>query len=173
MARVGAVEMDVKGIKELQRTLQRLKPSLQRKAIRPAVQACATLVAKAARQLAPTGTGQAKEKGKTRKRLKRTIATRTKTYANGSIVGIIGSRSREAPHGHLVEGGTQPHIIPGPVSINGKIRTFNVKHPGSKPRHWLSNALKNTSSQQRAIFTTKLAAGIEKVAAAEAKKIPF
>ena len=160
--------MTVLGLKPLQAKLVRLRPALQRKAIRPAVQAGGTLMAKEARKLAPTGTSPAiwkngKNKGQVRKRLKRTVATRMKTYGNGNITCVVGSRSREAPHGHLVEGGTKPHIIPGPVKLGSRIR-FNVHHPGAKPRRWLSNALKNTVGQQTSLFTSKLAASIEKVA---------
>ena len=164
---VDGIKLDVLGQKALQAKLNRLKPALQRRAIRPAVQAGGTLVAKEARKLAPTGTSPAiwrngKNKGQARKRLKRTIATRMKTYSNGTIVCVVGSRSREAPHGHLVEDGTKPHIIPGPVKLGGRLR-INVQHPGSKPRRWLSRSLKNTQAQQRGNFITKLSAGIEKV----------
>jgi len=156
--------IDVRTIRQVQSQLARLKPALQRKAIRPAAAAAAAIVAKEARRNAPTGKGPATWKdGSDRKRLKRTIGIRLKTYGNGVIVAIIGPRSNQAPHGHLVEDGTKPHIIPGPVKLHGRLYQ-NIRHPGAAPRLFLSRALKTTVSQQRAVFMSKLAITVEKIA---------
>lgn len=168
MARAGAINLAVKGEKALQSKLQRLKPALQRKAVRPSVQAAGTVMAKAARQTAPIGTAPAiwrngKNKGQVRKRLRKTIATRMKTYGNGAIVCVVGSRSREAPHGHLVEDGTKPHVIPGPIKLGGRMY-HNIQHPGTSPRRWLRRAMQSSTSNQQAAFKSKLAEKVEQVA---------
>ena len=168
MARAGAINLDVKGVKETQAKLQRLRPALQRKAIRPSVQAAGTVMAKAARQSAPIGTAPAiwkngKNKGQARKRLRKTIATRMKTYGNGSIVCVVGSRSREAPHGHLVEDGTKAHVIPGPVKLGGRVYR-NLQHPGTSPRRWLRRAMQSSTGNQQTAFRAKLTEKVEQVA---------
>ena len=153
------------GDKSLLQRLNRLPQKLRNKVIRPALNKQASVVAKAARKLIPMGDEEPplKNDGSPRKHLKRTIGTRSRTYGE-NITNIIGPKSREAPHKHLVHDGTKAH----PVSIRSKIDRNIVtgwyQHPGAKANPFLKQALKNSQAEGLSVFTSALKSNIEKVA---------
>lgn len=98
-------KMEVIGLKALDKLLDDLPPKVSRVVQRKVVTAMSTPVLKAYRRNVKTLVG--KKTG----RLARAPARKIKTYARTqSVVGIIGPRSKAAPHAHLVEFGTGPRI---------------------------------------------------------------
>lgn len=95
----------ISGMKPLLKRLKQLPDRAQRRVPRPAV-------TKAARKLAPQGTGLSAD-GSARPHLGKSI---TKTRATvsprtGSVLVVLGPEKNKAPHDHLVHEGTKPHSM--------------------------------------------------------------
>lgn len=155
--------MEVRGIKEVSRALQRLGTRTQSRVVRAAVSAALTPIVKAAKRLAPKDQGN----------LKASIGKAVKTYkASGVIYGVVGPRRKfkRTRKGvsvefagisrltHLVEFGTAPHVIEasgGSLVIDGEFAGPIVVHPGAKASPFLRPAFVQTKTQALAIFKRK------------------
>jgi HK97 gp10 family phage protein len=165
----------IEGLKPLLKRLKQLPDRAHRRVLRAAVTKAATPIVKAARKLAPQGTGLSAS-GEARPHLGRTI---TKTRAKlsprtGNIVVVLGPEKDQAPHDHLVHEGTKPHSIAltKPLQL-GRITLpagFVIRHPGAKSQPFLTEALDATRSKSQAILRRSIAQGIEKQAALLARR---
>jgi HK97 gp10 family phage protein len=99
------VGMQLQGERELQRTLDALDDSLQRKITKSALTKAATPIVKEMRRRAPVGRPRVKYPGGN---LKKAMGKRVVKYPSGVIVAVIGPRWPQGAHGHLVEFGTAP-----------------------------------------------------------------
>lgn len=165
----------VTGIKPLLKRLRQLPDRAQRRVLRPAVTKASTPIVKAARRLAPKGTGLTPS-GRDRPHLGKTITkTRAKLYhKTGTVMVVIGPEKGQAPHSHLVHDGTQPHaiVLTKPLSL-GRVTLpagFVIRHPGAKAQPFLADAVDATRAQSQAILRRSIVAGIEKQTALLAKQ---
>lgn len=105
---------------------------LRQKARTAAMRRAVRVVAKRAKEIVPVKTGK----------LKRSISYGVRKKGK---LGLVKARVKTAPHAHLVEYGTRPHVIRaksghvlniGPLHIIAK----SVHHPGAKPNPFLELA---------------------------------
>jgi HK97 gp10 family phage protein len=168
MAGVGS-NFKVLGVEETQRALKGLSDSSQRRVVRPAVRAGASMLSKAAkRNAAPTNFDDSLGG------LRRSIGVKVKTNRNkAGVHAVVGARLGQGEkadprvkggvrkpfyYSHLVEKGTKPHAV-------GK-----RQHLGAKPKPFLEPALESNKSAINAAIRTRLAQEIEKEAARQAAK---
>lgn len=145
-----SASFQIDGLKELQRKLATLPERVQRKVMRPAVNAGATPVLKAARQKAKKRTGLLK------KSLGKKVVTNKKRQTVSAIVGprkgvqadVNGRPYKPSRTAHLVE--------------KGFINAAGEHVPGQP---FLNPALEETSGQAVNTMATKLGEGIEREAA--------
>jgi HK97 gp10 family phage protein len=168
------MNVSVSGTSATMRNLRELRPSTQRKVLRPAISKGATPLLKAARRLAPVGDGLTPD-GQKRKHLAKTLKkTRAKTYKNGSVIVVIGPEKGAAPHAHLVDKGTKAHtiVLSKPANLGNVILPAGtrINHPGAKASHFMDRASQASSSQVLSIVEKTTAKGIEKEAARLAKR---
>lgn len=155
----------ISGVQELSRFLKELPKKAIKKALRQAVNAGSTPIAKAARRLAPKDTGT----------LKKAIKKKVKVYPNGNAVAIIGAdRAVRVPstrkgkkefvpanYIHLVEYGVKPHAQP-------KHWFFKAQgHPGAKANNFLERAYDQNKHLSAVIMENKM----HEVLTQEAKKL--
>ena len=132
----------IEGLPALNRRLQRLDASMERKVIHAALAPAAKLLRDALKTATP------KKSGNLRKSI-RIKDTFTKVEGVRRIVGVkVGpgaSKTHPGYHAHLVEFGTKPHVIRAGTRrgkattaryLGSKGRGFGavVHHPGSRPR---------------------------------------
>lgn len=160
------VEISLQGIKPLLAKLERI-PRKQAKAImRKAVRAGSAPIRKVAKKTAPRDKGILQE----------TMAIKVKQYPSGVSVGVIGPRKKftkrtkkrgertlDAFYGHMVEGGTRPHVIPGPIVLGGRV-LHNIQHPGTQPTRFMEKSAKQSRAEAVRRLGAKLGSELEKVA---------
>lgn len=184
------INLEIQGVKELQRKLDALDKNVGKKIVRKALGKGIALIRK-----------EAKAEERPRRRtggLQRAIASKVKIYRRGATwagVGVdakkqftdnAGRRYVPAKIAHLVEKGTRPHsILKGARTrigrrysrakslanmIGAKLRWAAGKrpqwHPGSRPYPWLNPAFLRTRERALAIIAAELRAGIEAMAKA-------
>lgn len=153
------VTVELKGLQAALAALDGLKKTHRNKIIRPAVTAASQMVLKSARANVPREAGL----------LKRSLIKKIKTYKSGKIIGIIGPKrgmkqtvhrkgalwgkggnvtSDPANYAHLVEKGTQPHMI------------GIFAHPGSRPQPFLVPALEENREAIVSLMTARLREGL-------------
>ncbi len=181
MADEGWINIEVKGLKELEQTLKRLPDELAIKALASAAFAGAAVVRDEAKRLCPVDSGN----------LRRSIRIKRKRSLRQNAAAVIyqvgpgrsgkkdGKYSVNGYYGHLVEFGTAPHIIratkgkklelrPNARSSKGAakrwINTYSdiVKHPGASARPFLRPAFDNSTDRVIEAMRKRLAAAIER-----------
>jgi len=119
-------ELEVKGLADLQRALQDLPVRIERNVMRGAVNAGGQVFRKEARANVPVKSGDL------RKSIRVSVRVSTKA---GVIDGTVKAGDRKAFYAHMVEFGTQRHIIKarkgGMLNINGRL-VSQVDHPGAR-----------------------------------------
>ena len=187
------VSVHVDGIRGVLRALEKLPEAYRNRAVRPALLKATTPILKAAKRLAPLGSGK-KPGGQPRDHLRKTLAkVGPKAYGKfKTLVVVIGPKAKQAPHSHLVHDGTKPHEIKlskmllldphskadrkaakktGARLVHTVIPAGSViHHPGSKANPFLANAINATRAQSFIILKRGLKDGIEKQAARLAAK---
>ena len=135
----------ITGDKALLKLLKKLPDKTARKVSRQAVNAGATPILKAARRLVSVDDGT----------LKKALDKKVKTYKKTkAVVAIIGPRSREAPHGSLLEFGSGP-----------RIQTTTGREVGSMPaKPFLRPAAQQEGSNAFSKMRAKMGQGIEREA---------
>lgn len=174
------MKAEIVGIKELMQTLDKFTGAVQRKILRPALNAEGTKVLKQAKSNVPVLTGL----------FKKALGRRTKTYKDGGVVVIVGPRhgyktmiggvSRNPVYyAHLVEGGAAPHFLRGAASEyeveyttrfgNKRKRKRKVytksQHPGFAGKHPLKRAYESALNGAAERMASRMAQEIEKLAA--------
>lgn len=154
------VSVTVRGRRQISRRLTAL--GSRRKATaagRKAVRAGGAVAVKAIRARAPRDKGN----------LARSIAQVVKTQGRrGEITSTIGPRDRvmgdgsnPGKYGHLVEFGTQPHVITGRLTFDG--RTYQrVQHPGARARPFMRPGFSETKDRQIRAVGDKLWADLSR-----------
>jgi len=121
---------------ELQREMQKLTARLGKKTITSAMRSGAGVILKEAKQLVPEKTGALKKSLKIRQR--------------GTFEGLEVSVGSSWPSAHLVEFGTQPHMVGA------------RKHPGAKPKPFLRPAFRNKHSEALSKIKNRLRDAVER-----------
>jgi HK97 gp10 family phage protein len=158
----------VDGLKELDQALERLPLQIQKKVLSKAIREAGKPVAKAARALAPQETGL----------LRRSIKSYVKMYKRSGVwvavigptaatakarKGLTGSKAKRNPkyYGHLVEGGTKPHLQHGVTIPPLYIRLAASQHPGTKGVEFLKAAWKANDNRALEKMKQELRKGID------------
>jgi HK97 gp10 family phage protein len=152
--------ISLEGIKTTISAIGSLGSKVGSKVIIKATRAGCRVFLKAARRKVPqhrTGT------------LRRELTIKIKRK-RGFIVGRVGARNRKtgknnpAHYLHLIERGTKPHNIPGPITLHG--RTYsNVAHPGSRPQRPVERAMNEMLITALSAYGAKLDEEVLKEAA--------
>lgn len=128
--------VNVKGLDELQKLLDKLPAKLEANVMRGALRAGMKPVLAEAKENVSSVSGKLRDGMK--------IATKKKG-------GLVISRLRAlGEHGHVanwVEFGTDPHFIPGPLLLHGGKWVKGAKHPGAEPKPFMRPALDSQKGQ--------------------------
>lgn len=160
------IRAEITGIKDLMDMLKKFTPAVQRRILRPALNAEGQRVLVQARSNVPVDT----------KLLKRSLGKRTKTYKDGRVIVIVGPRRgfREIHKGrpknpsnyaHLVEFGAAPHLIAGRSNIKTKKAFAGKMHPGAPAQKPLTRAYQTALNGAAERMASRMAQEIEKLAA--------
>ncbi len=161
--------MEMIGFDELDKMFRNLPAKVTKNVQRKAVRAGASVLLKEYRR-------NVKKLGKVTGTLRRSLAKKVKTYRRtATVVGIIGPKSRAAPHAHLVEFGTKPRYRGKKRKGERMRRVFRAVriggrwgYTGSMPAFApLRRAFYSTLSKVKHTMRKKLADGIK----AEALKL--
>lgn len=133
------LDLEVKGLRELDTLLAGLPDKLRANILRGALNAAGKEIAEEARRLAPVQTGTLRDSIRVSTRLVRgTTNVEAKVKVGGKQKG-----KRSAFYARFIEFGTAAHIIRGrngPLKFNGT-HTLEVAHPGVKKKPFMRPAL--------------------------------
>ena len=133
-------DIEVKGLIELQRALQALPVRIEKNVMRGAVNAGGQVFRKEARANVPVKSGDL------RKSIRVSVRVSTKA---GVIDGTVKAGDRKAFYAHMVEFGTQRHIIKarkgGMLNIGGRL-VAQVDHPGARAKPFMRPAFDKGSN---------------------------
>lgn len=162
------ISAEITGIKDLMNMLKKFTPAVQRRILRPALNAEGQRVLVQARSNVPVDT----------KLLKRSLGKRTKTYKDGRVIVIVGPRRgfREIHKGrpknpsnyaHLVEFGAAPHTLKVHSArlASSKGQKFQQMHPGAPAQKPLTRAYQTALNGAAERMASRMAQEIEKLAA--------
>ncbi len=131
---------ELKGFKELAKTLQTLESKTEQKIVRRGAAKMAQIVRKEMRAAAPKKTGN----------LRKNIIYKNKRVKSGGYQATVGAFG-DGFYARFIEGGTKKHAIKakkGKLSVKGKVYT-EIQHPGQRKKPFLEPAFKR--SQKRAM----------------------
>ena len=127
-------DLEVKGLIELQRALQELPVRVEKNVMRGAMNASGQVFRKEARSQVPVKSGDL------RNSIRVSVRTSNKT---GVIDGTVKAGDKKAFYAHMVEFGTQRHIIKarkgGMLNIRGRL-VAKVAHPGARAKPFMRPA---------------------------------
>ncbi len=129
------INVEVRGLKELEKALSEFTPQMEKKALRKAIGAAAKVFRNEARNNAPRKTGK----------LRRSIRSEVKKSSMFTYEGRVGP-AKGMRYGHLVEFGTKPHeIVTKQKRMLANIKTGivfgrKVRHPGMAGKPFLTPA---------------------------------
>lgn len=124
-------QVNLKGMAELQKFLTALPVNVEKKILRSSLSAGATVIKNEAKKLVPVRDGG----------LKKSIRVSSKATKKGQVTATA---KATAPHAHLVEFGTKPHLIAAQnrsLEIGGQLVGPVVHHPGAKPHPFMRRAM--------------------------------
>jgi len=123
----------INGIEELLKIFNTLPVAVAKGAGVDAIKQAGKIVLEEARNLVPEKSGK----------LKKSLAVQ-QVKVGYPVVKVLARRAKGMGgyHAHLIELGTKPHIIPGPVKL-GKKWYKNISHPGTQKKPFLRPALLN------------------------------
>lgn len=126
-------ETTIEGLAELDRMLKELPAKLEGTVVRGGLRAGATVLQKAARELAPVRTGK----------LRASIKVST-GIRNGRVYSRVRAGGKDAYYAHMVEFGTAAHVIQGKrggwLNIGGRW-ALKVNHPGAMMKPFMRTAV--------------------------------
>jgi HK97 gp10 family phage protein len=126
-------ETTIEGLAELDRMLKELPAKLEGTVVRGGLRAGATVLQKAARELAPVRTGKLRESIK--------VSTGIR---NGRVYARVRAGGKDAYYAHMVEFGTAAHVIQGKrggwLNIGGRW-ALKVNHPGAMMMPFMRTAV--------------------------------
>jgi HK97 gp10 family phage protein len=126
-------ETTIEGLAELDRMLKELPAKLEGTVVRGGLRAGATVLQKAARELAPVRTGKLRESIK--------VSTGIR---NGRVYARVRAGGKDAYYAHMVEFGTAAHVIQGKrggwLNIGGRW-ALKVNHPGAMMKPFMRTAV--------------------------------
>lgn len=151
MAKGMRANMSLAGADELQGGLKLIGTKGAKRVVRAEMTKTSRRLTRSVKQQAPVGPS---------KNLKRSIMFRIATYANGNIVGIIGSRKGQAPHAHIVEEGTKERFTEEGASrgempaLHFVKKTYNAL--ASLLQQWLLDGIKHGIVKEEAKRVAKM-----------------
>lgn len=143
-----STKIELDGIRDIGRFCKELPKRSAKKALRSAVTAGTTPIAKAVRKLAPRRTDT----------LKKSITKKIKGYPSGNYIGIVGANKDTvgqdqygrkvvpAKYIHLVTYGTQSHNQP----------KRGVIHPGAKATNFIRDGFEQVKGMVNALMENKM-----------------
>lgn len=130
----------VKGLAELKAALAQLPEKIERNVMRGAIRAGLKATAQRAEQNIRSVSGE----------LASSVRVGTKVK-NGQVIGTVtagvSKKNKRPYYAHMVEFGTQAHIIKARRGKLLAIGVAKVEHPGAKPRPFMRPALDATQAQ--------------------------
>lgn len=127
-------ELQVNGLLDLQRALQDLPLKIERNVMRGAVNAGGQVFRREARANVPIKSGDLRNSIR--------VSVRVQSKA-GTVEGTVKAGNKRAFYAHMVEYGTQAHIIKakrgGMLRIGGKL-IAQVQHPGARAKPFMRPA---------------------------------
>lgn len=130
---MSVTETEVLGLAALDKLLKELPAKLEGTVVRGGLRAGASVLQKAARELAPVRTGA----------LRKSIKVST-GIRNGRVFSRVRAGGADAYYAHMVEFGTAAHIIKGKrggwLNIGGRF-ALSVNHPGSMMKPFMRTAV--------------------------------
>jgi len=138
------------GFEKLEALLNQLPDDVAKKSGIAALRKAARVVLEEAKRKVPVRTGK----------LRDSLSIRV-IKARRPIVKVFASRKKGGYHAHLVELGTKPHMIPGPVSLGDKVLQ-NIQHPGQVKNPFMRPALIEKQNEALAVFFDDIFKQIEK-----------
>ncbi len=140
----------IEGWKEIEKELKRIGDEAGL-VLEDAVQAGAEIIRQQASDNAPVDEGD----------LANAIEIKTIHNDEQGVVVIIGADYKEAPHSHLVEFGTEEHLIPTDdtnvvLKILGRLIRKQIKHPGATPKPFLRPAFDEKIEEAEAAVAEEL-----------------
>ena len=135
-------DFTVTGGKEIMEVLAKFPVEMESKIMRDMMKASGRVIAKEARRLVPSLTGD----------LRRSIRISSKKPKNGKVIASVkaGGKRRGNPnvyYAHMIEFGTKAHVIKPNKKRGKKAITFdggafaNANHPGVTPRPFMRTAM--------------------------------
>lgn len=166
----GFIDVEVKGLKELEESLKRLPDDLARTALAQAVFAGAKVVRDEAKRLCPVETGNLRESIRIKRKKNPGWKNATVLYQVGPgrsrKKGKDGKYTVDGYYSHMVEFGTAPHIIKAKkkkyLHLHGDRFVAEVDHPGAPAKPYLRPAFDNSITRVLETVRAKLAAAIER-----------
>jgi hypothetical protein len=141
----------IEGFEEADKLLGKIAdPERRNQAFVGGLKAASQLVVSRAKELVPAPGYPGDKPGL--KALRNTLGHIVKQYTS-AFVAIIGPQRPAGAHGHLVEGGTRPHVIKSRLHKALAFRSImrkEINHPGARPKPFLSPAATDTRPQQEA-----------------------
>ena len=138
--------LEVKGLADLQRALQDLPVKIERNVMRGAVNAGGQVFRKEARANVPVKSGDLRNSIR--------VSVRVSTKA-GRVDGTVKAGDRKAFYAHMVEFGTQRHVIKarkgGMLNIGGRL-VSQVDHPGARAKPFMRPAFDKAGQASIAAF---------------------
>jgi HK97 gp10 family phage protein len=134
-------EVKVKGLSELQALLNTLPAKLEANVMRSAMRAGAKVIAEEAKQQVSVKSGALRDSIKVS-----TSSRRGVVKASIKAGGKNKKTGGDAFYAHMVEFGTAPHFILGPLKL-GKGMVAGVKHPGSRAHPFMRPAFDKKAQQ--------------------------
>lgn len=147
--------VEIRGLKDLRKQMNRLDTKMKASIARKSLGKGARIFRDEAKRRVPVNTGN----------LKNSIASRITRLGKTNFLAKVGPVKRKGKnkdtgkmqvvadgwYGHLVEFGTDPHLIPRRGSkllkINGRVVRGPVQHPGTPPRPFLRPAFRAQSGK--------------------------
>lgn len=153
--------MRIDGLKELDKALGELGKRVGKATLRKAIKAASVPVINDAQALAPVDDGTLKASiiagtklGKAQRKLQN-----KESRANGGKATAEIYIGPTAPHAHLVEFGTAPHVL-----------YRGIKHPGTQPQPFMRPAFEQNQEKMMEIMKQELIIQINKALARQAKR---
>jgi hypothetical protein len=162
--------IEFKGGKEADEKFRRLGLLLDSQQVTNIVYRGAQIVRSGVERFAPKGI-DSKKPGTLKKGVMALPMGRKSNKPAGALVLVNYSPRRGvvAPHGHLVESGTKPHLIAGKhgkmlVLFGGRVIRRSVHHPGAKPQPFFATGVSTTRTPARNFVRDEIAKLIETAA---------
>ena len=175
----GTRQITVAGLDDLTQQFKKLMATAQGPELQQALLDAAQMLEREVERRAPIAPYATNQNNKTIQPggLRRSVTAAAGRKRKNFLQAFTFTLSRLAPHAHLVEYGTKPHVISGKKMriagrafawlerVGDQVRT-KVQHPGSRPNPFFSNSIKSKRLEIKRLIEVRARAAFEAVARA-------